>query len=246
MVSKLIVVTKNNSRTEAAKEIYGFLNGSSSLFHSFSLIKMISDQNEVMDNLGCIQLSLSENKDDWYSEYKSSKIETEGVNFEEWLTAKKYLLRDINSFEEVQELSREIVNQTSYYTDVLSEISEYHNSNVSVSDNHSSVKTDSYSNLNPIDMSEGSDFLDSQESFRSPRALFDNNQNQLDYQNCMEYFMIKHCLEIQGIDSVEEFDLLKHHFFLPNFILNQIVHTDIFPSKYEERKVWIGLVEISA
>lgn len=246
MVSKLIVITKNNSKTEAAKEIYDFLKGSSSLFHSFSLIKMISDQNEVIDNLGCIQLSLSENKDDWYYEYKSSKLETEGVNFEEWLTAKKYLLRDINSFEEVQELSREIVNQTSNYTDVLSKISEYQNSNVSFTDNQLSVKTDSYSNLNSIDMSRSSDFLGSQDTFSPQRALFDNHQKHLDYQDCMEYFMIKHCLEIQGIDSVEEFDLLKHHFFLPNFILNQIVHTDNFSSKYEERKVWIGLVEISA
>lgn len=246
MVSKLIVVTKNNSRKEAAKEIYDFLNGSSSLFHSFSLIKMISDQNEVIDNLGCNQLSLSENEDDWNYEFKASKLETEGVNFEEWLTAQKYLLRDINSFEEVQELSREIVNQTSNYTDVLSKISEYHNSNVSVTDNHSCVKTDSYSNLNPIDMRRGSDFLGSQDTFCSLRVLIDNHQKQLDYQDCMEYFMIKHCLEIQEIESVEEFDLMKHHFFLPNFILNQIVHTDIFSSKYEEGKVWIGLVEIYA
>ena len=118
MITKLLVVTTAPSAKVAYSQAKEFIEGLRPLFNNYSIVKCISQNNKVHENLGYNTLDFNENKDYWYEEYRQHE-DFGKVDFNDWLKVNKYLLINIASFEEVKTYAKLIASQYLIYGDIF-------------------------------------------------------------------------------------------------------------------------------
>jgi hypothetical protein len=248
MVTKLLVVTSAKTRQAAFQQAKEFANGCSSLFESYSVLKMISENNDSFENLGHDELSYDESKDIWFDEYKKGLSESDEYSFEEWLKSKKYLLRDISSFDEVQTLAREIASQHLIYGDVFTYMKKFSHSKRSIKRSRpiSEVLKSSFEKVVSFLFKSSSE--KSKDLQKSYNKYFNNNDDTevIDYQYCKEYFMIMQSFQDNQIENHNDFSITEHSFFLGNFGFDQIAHYKYnkWSHQGEGLTTWVVLIEI--
>ena len=248
MTTKLFVVTKATSGRNACLQAKEFIEGTKSLFHTYSIVKCISQSNGEFENLGFKNLSLEENKDFWFENY-NKKDNLCNLSFEEWLKEKKCLLQDFSTFEEIKTYSIVIASQHLIYGDVCDYINKLtiKKSNLVTKDSFLTLFRNLKNNF----------YYFLCKYFYKKKKITDidlvkkinkiNDIDYFDYQFCYEYFLIMDTLSNFGTINPSEFNLLEHSFFPGYFGLDQIAHYnyDKYSNQNSPDTTWVVLVDIS-
>lgn len=222
MTSKLLVVTTAENNNQALQNANKFIKGYQSFFYDYSIIKTVSEDDEEFENIGANQINFEENSDEWFDEY--SKLNSPSLEFEDWITSKKYLLRDVNTFSDIQNLAKEIAAQYLNYGDIFEYLKQFDYNNRTVEKPYS-VDSLSVNNINEDDF----------------------YTVDIDYQHCKEYFSVMQAIEENGTLNPDEFDILEHSYFPGHFGDNQIAHYNY--EKKDKRKkslnkTWVVMADI--
>jgi len=244
MVTKLLVVTTAPSAKVAYSQATEFIEGFHPLFNDYSIVKCISQNNKVNENLGYDTLDFDENKDYWYEEF--TKHEDFGkVDFNDWIKENKILLENIETFEDVKTYSKLIASQYLIYQNDVDYINKAFSKftfkktlsilirNLKYNYNYLLYKIlNNKKKLKEIDIVNKINLVEDRPDF--------------DYVFFREYYTIMDELTSFGTIKPSEFNLLRHRFFPCYFGFDQIAHHEFnrYSDEHSPENTWVVLAEI--